>query len=152
MTSLDDAYEEFKGFMSALSGPDRMSFVGVALGVLSCFLPWKETAAEGEVLGLMSLGVISLIAMLATGTALVLRVRGTLPAQTMYMAQLGSMAISSIWCLIYAKTAWIDTMVRAQEGNYELPVSKPAAGVLICLLASLMALGGTLLGLKERQS
>src|SRR5882672_5207883 len=52
----DDLISSVKSFMVDLSTADKIAFFGTVASILSCFLPWKDSITEGEVLGLMSLG------------------------------------------------------------------------------------------------
>src|SRR5690606_1863968 len=60
-TAPDEAVAEFRHFYSSLSRSDRFSFFGAATVALSCFFPWKSTLEDGDVLGIMDLGVIAFI-------------------------------------------------------------------------------------------
>jgi hypothetical protein len=48
------------------------------------------------------------------------------------------------------KISWDSTMARSPIGNFERWVSRPEAGVFIALITSVVALGGTVMGLKEK--
>jgi hypothetical protein len=122
--------EEAREFITELSRADKLAFGGAVAVILSCFLPWKETAADGDVLGLMSSGFGALL----------------LP----WMTQL----IGSVICVLYTVVTLrfsIDTTeVPSAIGNALIMNSSPSLGVFIALLGGLGAMAGSLLGLKER--
>jgi hypothetical protein len=117
----------------------------------ACFFPWKETVAEGEVLGLMSSGV-AVFALSATAiAALATRARAAPGANPLaaWVVQLACVGLSLVWCVIYARLSWDSTPARAPIGNYEVWVSRPALGLALAFLAGVAAAGGTVFGLKE---
>ncbi len=67
---------EAREFMGLLSSADKLAFWGAVTVILSCFLPWKSTAAEEDVLGLMSLGFGAFLLAFAIITCIGVRVRG----------------------------------------------------------------------------
>lgn len=145
--------EEAREFITDLSRADKLAFAGAAAVVLSCFLPWKETAVDGDVLGLMSSGLGALLLALLVMGALVLRVRKSMPRLNPlvpWMAQL----LGSVSCVLYTVVTLrfsIDsTEVPSAIGNAMIMNSSPSLGVFIALLGGLGAMAGSLLGLKER--
>ncbi len=153
MTSADEAYSEAAQFMGRLGSSDKLAAVGIALVVLVSFFPWKTTAAEGEVLGLMSLGILGLVGALVAGGALYARVQRLLPNLNPvipWFVQLGAICFVIVWCLIFIKLSWDGTLVQSLDGNVQQPISKPDVGVYSALMSALLALGGTLIGLKEQ--
>lgn len=154
MTSAEEAYAEAKDFMGNLASSDKLALVGIGLVILVSFFPWKVMATEGEVLGLLSLGVLATCGAALAGGALYARVQRLLPninPVIPWFAQLGAICFVILWCLIYIKISWDGTMVPSIDGNVEAPISKPDVGVYAALMSSLLALGGTLMGLKEQQ-
>ncbi len=149
----EDAFQEAKKFVRELSTADKLTVAGCALNVLISFFPWKETALEGEILGLMSLGFPVTVVSVLTVMAVVVRVRSFLPKLSplvSWIVQLLGISFCIVWCLAYIKMSWDRQMVRSPVGNYEMPVSMPSFGVFIALISSVLGLGGTLLGLKEK--
>jgi len=154
MTSAEEAYAEAAGFMGRLNSSDKLTMVGIALVVLVSFFPWKNTAAEGEVLGLMSLGILGTVGALLAGASVYARVQRLLPNLNPvipWFVQLGAICFLILWCLIFIKISWNGTLVPAIDGNLQQPISKPDVGVYSALMSALLALGGTLMGLKEQQ-
>jgi hypothetical protein len=146
---LDDA----KDFVVGLPTADKIAFAGAAIVVLVSFMPWKETASDGEVLGLMSNGIVAFLAALATMGVLVIRVRRIMPRLNPlapWLAQLASAIFGIIWCLIFIKISWDGRRVDSPIGHYTMAISTPSFGVVLGLIGGLVALGGTLLGLKEK--
>lgn len=153
MVDPEDALADVKNFVAALSSADKIAFVGALGTLLSCFLPWKDTITEGEVLGLMSLGAAVAAISLLIVTAIVVRVRSVmprLPAFAPWLVQFGGACFCVVWCLVCVKLALDTTLARSPIGNFERMVSSPSAGVFIAILTSLVTLGGTLMGLREK--
>ncbi len=149
----EDLMTEVKHFILGLSTPDKISFAGILLCILACFFPWKDSIHEGEVLGLMSLGAAVFLMCIVMVVAIVIRVRQSFPNLNYlvpWLIQFGGACFNIVWCLVYVKVAWDSTMARSPIGNFERWVSRPEAGVFIALLCSMIALGGTVMGLKEK--
>ena len=149
----DELIRDAKELFRLLAGGDMVAFWGAAVVLLSCFLPWKETAADGDMLGLMSQGVgafvLSLLVMIAIGV----RVTNSLPKWNPVVPWVGQMVAAFtclVWCIIFIKVSADTTRVPTPIGNAEMMNSSPSFGVFVALLGSLAALGGTLLGLKGR--
>ena len=154
MTGADEAYEEAKQFLAALASSDKLAIVGAGLVIISTFLPWKLTATEGEVLGIVSLGAISTAAAIGCIAAIYVRVKNVWPRLNPivpWLAQLASTSIAIAWCFIFVKISWDGTMVASVDGNVQMAASKPDAGVYIGLVSGLISLAGTLAGLKDQR-
>ena len=85
--------------------------------------------------------------------AIVIRVRQVMPrlhALIPWLVQFGGACFCIVWCVVYVKVSLDTTVARSPIGNFERSVSQPAFGVFVGLLMSLVTLGGTLLGLKEK--
>ncbi|MBX5482887.1 MAG: hypothetical protein IRZ16_13755 [Myxococcaceae bacterium] len=144
---------EAKIFVRDLPTSDKLAFIGAAIAVLVSFLPWKETFSEGEVLGFVSLGFAAFVSNLATLGAIVVRVRKAMPRLhpvIPWLVQLGMICFGIVWCLIFIKISTDDRMTAALIGNQMVPASKPSFGVYLALLMEMVALAGTLMGLKEK--
>lgn len=153
MVAPDQALNDFKSFVTDLPLGDKLAFIGAAMFILTCFLPWKETAAEGEILGLMSLGIVGFLVMIAVISALVIRVRRVMPQLhplVPWLVQLGGAAFSILWCLIYIGISTDLRKTQALVGNFEQSVSAPAFGVWLAILCGGVTVAGTLMGLKSK--
>lgn len=142
-----------RNFLVALSFSDRLAFWGAIATLFACFLPWKETVQEGESIGLLSLGALVFAANVVLLAAVTIRVRKVMPrlhALVPWLLQFGTSSFSIVWCLVLIKLAVNTTKARALYGNEEVWVSKPGAGVVLAVLTSIVALGGTLMGLREK--
>ncbi|ATB48934.1 hypothetical protein [Corallococcus macrosporus] len=151
----DELIRDAKELFGQLQGGDKVAFWGAALVLMSCFLPWKETAVDGDVLGLMSLGVGAFIMSILQLTAVTIRVKGSLPNMNPVVPWMGQLVVSIvclIWCIVYIKVSSDTTMVPTPIGNSEMMNSSPSFGVYVAILGSVAALGGTLLGLKGQSS
>lgn len=153
MVDPDDLWSEVKSFVGDLTLADKLAFIGAFSAMISCFFPWKDTITDGEVLGLMSLGAAVFGVTVVIIIAIIIRVRKVMPALhalVPWLIQFGGACFCIVWCLVYIKLALDTTMARSPIGNFERWVSSPSAGVYIALLMSVMMLGGTLMGLKEK--
>jgi drug/metabolite transporter (DMT)-like permease len=153
MVDPEDFWGEVKHFVLDLSLADKLAFLGSVAALISCFFPWKDTITEGEILGLMSLGAAVFGVSVLIIIAIVVRVRKVMPALHAlipWLIQFGGACFCIVWCLVYVKLSWDSTMARSPIGNFERWVSSPSPGVFIALLMSVMTLGGTLMGLKEK--
>jgi hypothetical protein len=143
-----------RDFISNLGSADKIAFTGAALTILVSFFPWKDTVAEGEVLGLMSLGVLTTLMALVTIGAIAVRVQRAFPqmnAMYPWLVQLATNCAAIVWCLIFIKLSWNGTKVHSVEGNTLKPISTPAMGVFLGIITSILSLGGTLMGLKDKR-
>jgi hypothetical protein len=149
----EEIIADTRRFIGELSRSDKITFASACLVILSCFLPWKETAADGEILGLMSAGIGTLLGAALIIGALFVRKRGTLPkvdASTQWMMQLGVSFFCILYTAIFIKVSFDTTQVQSQLGNAMVWTSSPSFGVFLGLLGSLGALVGSVMGLRER--
>jgi hypothetical protein len=149
----DDFMTEVKGFLVELTLSDRIAFWSALGVVFSCFMPWKETAISGDELGLMTLGAPVFGVGIAMIVALVIRVKKAMPnlhAVIPWLVQFGAGCFCIVWSLVYVKLAWDSTIARSPVGNFEMWASKPSFGVFVAMIAASAALGGTLMGLREK--
>ncbi len=151
----EDVFEEFRQFVSIMGFSDKLALGGVGMILLSAFFPWKETAAEGDILGMMSLGLVCIVASFAILGTITLRVRRLLPDLNVLIPWLGQLALSIfcvVWCIVFMKISTDASAVPSLMGNATVMNSSPSMGVYMGLLGSLACLAGTLLGLKEKQA
>lgn len=153
MVAPEQMMEEAREFISDLTRADKIALAGASAVVLSCFLPWKETAADGDILGLMSSGFGSmLLALLVIGT-LVVRVRQSMPRLNPlipWLTQLITSVVCVLYTLVLLRVSVDSTEVPSAIGNQMIMNSSPSIGVFIALLGALGAMAGSLMGLKER--
>lgn len=145
--------EDFRDFFGLLGRSDRIAFGGSITILISAFLPWKETAAEGDILGLMSLGLLAVMSAIGIISAIAVRVRRLMPELNVlipWLAQLGLSVFCALWCIIFMKLSYDATEVPSPMGNATIMNSSPSFGVFLGLLGALASLGGTLLGLREK--
>ncbi|MHB8877629.1 MAG: hypothetical protein ACYC8T_28390, partial [Myxococcaceae bacterium] len=138
---------------TGLPSSDKLAFTGAALNILFAFFPWKETVVDGEVLGLMSLGFPVFAVSIICIMAIVVRVRRIMPKLNPlvpWLLQLTAVCFCIVWCLIFVKLSWDSRLAKSPVGNFDMYISKPSFGVFISVITSLLALGGTLMGLKEK--
>jgi uncharacterized Zn finger protein (UPF0148 family) len=149
----EDVFEEFREFVGVMGSSDKLALGGVGVIVLSAFFPWKETAADGDHLGLMSLGLVCILASLAIFGAITVRVRRLLPSLNVLIPWLGQLGLSIfcvLFCIIYMKISTDASEVPSLMGNATVMNSSPSMGSYMALLGSLICLAGTLMGLKEK--
>lgn len=148
----DDALVQTKRYLFELPSADKLALFGASAMLLATFFPWKETVAEGEVLGVYSSGIVVTVLAALAVAGLIVRTTRAMPALNPllpWVAQLGCVGASGVWCLVYMQAAWDPTLARSPIGNYEIWVSKPTFGVIFALLAAIVAIAGTVLGLKD---
>ncbi|MEW6430120.1 MAG: zinc ribbon domain-containing protein [Myxococcota bacterium] len=147
----DDVLKDARGFFAELSAADKMAFFGTAAMLLSTFFPWKETVTDGDVLGLLSAGVVVTLLSLLALVSMVLRVRQSFKVNPLlpWIVQLACTGFGVVWCLVYVKTSWDSTLVRSPIGNFDMWASKPSFGVIFGFMAGVVGGLGTLLGLKD---
>ncbi|WP_257462409.1 hypothetical protein [Archangium lipolyticum] len=149
----EQVIEDFRDFVGVLGLADKIAFAGGCVVILSAFLPWKETAEDGEILGLMSLGLMAVLAAAGILGSIAVRVRRLLPNLNVlipWLAQLGLSVFSVLWCIIFMKLSYDATEVPSPIGNATIMNSSPSMGVFLGMLGALTGLAGTLLGLKEK--
>lgn len=138
-------------FVGALSLSDKLAVVGGGVTLVSGFLPW-QVSREGDSLGLLSSGFLSILAAGIAVGAVVVRKRKLMPNLSPiapWMVQLVAAGFSLLWALIYTQGA---NETRPDVLGEVVQISAPALGVYIAILSSLVCLAGTLLGLKDKSS
>jgi hypothetical protein len=148
----DDVMLKTKLYLLSLSLADKLALAGSSVLLISTFLPWKETVREGDVLGVFSSGLlVTVLAAIGVGGLLVrtLKTMPTLNPLLPWVAQLGCVGISGVWCLVYIKLAWDSTLVQSTIGNQQVWASKPVLGVFIAVVAGVVSILGTIFGLKD---
>jgi hypothetical protein len=149
----EEVLSDARDFVSGLTRADKITFTGAVVIILSCFIPWKETAAEGEVLGLMSMGVGALLGAALIIGAIAVRVRRTMPdlnPLVPWVLQIGMAAFCIFYTVVAIQLSFNPNEVPAAEGNELVKSSSPSFGAFLALLGGLGALAGSLLGMKER--
>ncbi|WPB73520.1 hypothetical protein KYC5002_31255 [Archangium violaceum] len=149
----EQVIEDFRDFVGVLGRSDKIAFAGGATILISAFLPWKETAEDGEILGLMSLGLLAVLAAIGIIGAITVRVRRFMPhlnALVPWVAQLGLSVFTILWCIVFMKLSYDATEVPSPMGNATIMNSTPSFGVFLGLLGALTSLAGSLMGLKEK--
>jgi hypothetical protein len=148
----EDWMAKTKLYLWELSMADKLALAGTSLLLVSTFFPWRETVAEGDVLGVFSSGILVAVLSTMAIAGIVIRTRKTMPTLNPllpWVAQLGCVGVSGVWCLVYMKLAWDSTPAHSAVGNYEVWVSKPAFGLIFGLLAAIASIVGTIFGLKD---
>jgi hypothetical protein len=149
----EQVIEDFRDFVGVLGLSDKIAFGGAVMVVISAFLPWKEMAVEGEILGLMSTGILGVLASIGVIATIAARVRRAMPELNVlipWLVQLGLSIFCVLWCIIFMKISYDATEVPSPMGNATIMNSSPSLGVFLGLVGALICLAGTLLGLKEK--
>jgi hypothetical protein len=149
----EEIIADTRAFVGELSHSDKITFASACLVILSCFLPWKETARDGEILGLMSTGVGALLGAALVISTIFVRKRNTMPKvspSAIWMTQLGVSFFCILYTVVFIKAAFDTTRVQSQLGNEMVWNSSPSFGVFLGLLGALGALVGSVMGLRER--
>lgn len=153
IVSPEEMLADLKHFVLELGPSDKLAFLGAFASVLLSFIPWKSTAADGDILGLVSMGVLVLAASGITMAAVAVRTRKVTPQLNPvvpWLVQLGSAVLAILWCFVFISLSWDGQLVPADIGNEMVHRSQPAAGAYLAVLTSLASLIGTLMGLKEK--
>jgi hypothetical protein len=148
----EETLEDARQFVRTLTTADKLTLTGSALMLVCSFFPWKDTAAEGELLGLETMGWVALCGMMVALAAMVARNRRLLvnaSSALPWLVQLAATGFSLVWCVVFIRLSWDSTLAPSIDGNIMVAVSAPALGVYLGALASLLGLGGTVMGLKE---
>lgn len=148
----DAALKGATSFIFRLALSDKLALFGTSVLLMSTFFPWKETVADGEVLGITSSGLVVTVLASAAIAGLLIRTRSTDPKLNPLMPwalQLGAIGFAAVWSLLYVVLSWDSTPARSPIGNYEVWVSKPSFGLILAILACVVAVVGTIFGLKE---
>jgi predicted small integral membrane protein len=151
----EDLVQDARKFVRNLGQADKLVFGGAVVLLVSGFLPWKETAADGEILGMMSLGIIAMLAAIGQIAILAMRTRKLQadPHANVLLPWMGQLVVALFcifWCIIFMKVSSDSKLVPTAMGDSVVQNSVPAFGVYLGLLGALASLGGTLLGLKEK--
>lgn len=147
----DDFIGGVRLFVESLSIGDKLALFGAAGTIVACFFPWRETIAEGDVLGLLGPGIVTFLMAVGTITALTLRANRSMKNELLlWAAQLGTIAFGVLWAFIAIQQSWNPTLARAVEGNQEVWVSKPGFGVILAVLTGGVSALGSVLGLKGK--
>lgn len=149
----DDYLGHIKQFVTGLTLADKIGFFGALATLVACFLPWKDSVTEGDVLGVGSAGFLVALTSLAGMMGVIMRSQQSVKVNAMllWVLQLGSAGFGMLWCFICIRLAWDSTQVHAAIGNEMVWASKPAFGVYIAILTGAATIVGTVLGLKESQ-
>jgi hypothetical protein len=153
-TTPDEAIHEARAFVEGLTKSDKLAAGGVALLVVSLFLPWRETASNGDELGIVTSGILAALIGLGTLGAIFVRLRKpipNIPPIAPWAAQAGLAALSVILCLVFVVSAYDGTTVPALVGNGTMRASTPSLGAILGLAGAVVGLVGTVLAFKEKQ-
>jgi hypothetical protein len=149
----EEILSDARAFVGELTRSDKIAFGGACLVILSCFMPWKETAVDGDVLGLMSSGVGALLGEAIVIGAIFVRVRRTLPKfnpLVPWATQVGMAFFTLLYTVVFIKSAFDATVVPSAIGNRLIMNSSPSFGVFLGLLGTIAGLTGSVMGLRER--
>ena len=149
----DDYLGQFKRFVARLNLADKLGFFGAVATFVSCFLPWRDSVAEGDTLGVGSAGFLVVLTAMATAGAVIMRTSKSnkINGMLLWVVQLGASGFGILWCFVCIRLAWDSTLVHAAIGNAQVWASKPSFGVYFAILAGAVSVVGTVLGLKESQ-
>lgn len=139
-------------YIFQLALADKLALFGTAVLLMSTFFPWKETVTDGEVLGVMSMGLVVTVLSAIGIVGIVIRTRKPDPKLNPilpWIAQLGAIGFSGVWCLVALVISIDSTTVMSTIGNYETWVSKPSFGLILAILSAIVAVVGTIFGLRD---
>jgi hypothetical protein len=152
----EDLVQDARQFVRSLGQADKIVFGGAVVLLVSGFLPWKETAADGEILGMMSLGIIAMLAAIGLIAILAVRIRRLQadPYANVLLPWVGQLVVSLFcifWCILYMKVSSDSRLTPTAMGDSVVQNSAPVFGVYLGLMGALTTLWGTFLGMKGRQ-
>jgi hypothetical protein len=149
----EQAIADFRDYVRDLGSADRISLWSALIVVGSSFLPWLETAEEGDLLGLVSKGFLCVLMALGVIGTMTVRTRRLLPNLNVlvpWFMQMGLAVVSTVWCLIFMKLSYDATEVPSPIGNSTIMNSSPSFGAYIGLIGCVGMVVGSLMGLKEK--
>lgn len=147
----EEMVDDARLFLGGLTTADKLTLAGGGLIALCSFFPWKETAADGEVIGLQSLGVVATGLTVLAMAALLGRARRSLwinPALA-WLLQLACTGATVVWSVVFIKLSSDPTLAHSVDGNMMVPVSRPAMGAYLGVVGGIISAAGTLMGLKD---
>ena len=154
VTAPDELFRDLASLYGNLGRSDRIAFFGaVALVLARPSFRGSRPRPTGDILGILSSGLLALAAGVFHLAAITIRVQRFMPRLNPlvpWLGQLFTAAFSVLWCLIFMRLAWDSAEVPSPIGNFTMMRSSPSIGAWVGLTGSIVALGGTLLGLKEK--
>jgi hypothetical protein len=153
-TSPDEALDEARAFMNALTKSDKLAVGGFVLLALSLFLPWRETATDGDELGILTSGFFAALLGLSAVGMLVVRLRKSfpnMPEMAPVVAQVALAALSALVSVTFLLSSYDGTQVPANVGGGMMRASTPSLGAILGLAGAAVGLVGTVLGMKGRR-
>lgn len=148
----DESMVKAKQYLLELPLADKLALGGTAMLLVATFLPWKETVADGDVLGVLSWGVLVMLLAVLALAGIFVRTLKTMPSLNPLLpwaAQLGGAGLSGLWCLVYLALSVDMTKVQSAIGNEKVWASKPSLGLLVAIGAAVVSIVGTIFGLKD---
>ncbi len=131
---------------------DRGLIAALLACLISALFPWKETASDGDALGITSAGF--LYAAMAGGALWAAIARGQkrkpMKEPLGWLVQTGLVAGMFVFALVFTAMVWDSKLVRSPIGNIEIWTSKPKVGVFLAVVFSAVAGAVSVLQLKER--
>lgn len=136
-------------FWHSLSRPNQLTLAACFGIFFSAFLPWKETALEGDVLGWLTWGGAAAALAACAISLLALRQRATRASNDFHWkAQLAALSVSTVWSIAAIKWAYVPTIVATANGTLA-PTSTPSAGIAVGLVSSLVGAVATVLSRRR---
>jgi hypothetical protein len=156
-TAPDEALNEARAFVDSLTFFDKLAVGGVGLLFISLFLPWRESAANGDEIGMVTSGFFAALLALGGVGVLVARLRNLIPQQfsvppaVLVMIQSGLLGFSALLCLIFLFSAYDGTQVPANVGNGTMAASTPSLGAILGLAGAVLGTVGSVMGMLGRR-
>jgi hypothetical protein len=139
---LEGLFKQFK----TLCFEDKLTIVAGLLATLMIFMPWRSTAEEGDVLGILTIQGLVSLAFIASAIASVVGRLGNyipaLPRTAFPLLSVGLGGLSVVTALVTGFTSIDRTMVHSPLGAVTIANSMPSFGVWLTVAAS----GGVVLG------
>jgi hypothetical protein len=150
------ASEQLEGMLSrfkSLCFEDKVTFVAGALTTIMIFMPWRNTAADGDELGLLSLsGLLCLVFVFGAIVAIFGRTANYFPSLPRSMFPLLSVGFGGLVAITAIATgiSSIDrTQVQGPLGATPVTNSMPAFGVWLTVVCAAGVIVGGILSFKR---
>lgn len=149
-------WAEFQDFVRQMPWFDRLGFFGAASVFPLGLLPWRETAADGELIGFFTAGIFVVLAAGGALFALVQRSRAESSARRSDGASLalklqtGAALFVLVFPFLFIPAVSDGTRMRALDGDLIVAASQPGIGASLVIGSGLLLMVGTVFAWVHR--
>jgi hypothetical protein len=151
---LEEMWFDLRRVGAELDRSDRLAFFGGLSQLLWLFLPWQDSAQEGAVVGIMTVGIGILVGAAACTAGVLMRHRRLRPVAdplAPWLLQLVGTVFMVLWALFCLRAFWDGRLVSGYH-SLRVPVSRPSLGTYVAFLSALISLTGSIWGFRQRAS